>query len=492
MDIRSASSIRAKRDVKQSTTDIQTISVEAVVSTCRKYLQDNSTEYSGKTGEERKSLMQNLITKYVSDTKPYVVGFIGDGGVIQLNDLINRITQDIMDYGILSSAMSDEKVFEIQVNGKEIKVEKGGRIVDYTDDKGRVVSFSSPSEQEIIFKRLLGDVRLTPKDVLANARTIEGYRVAGVHSSGIALDTLYPSNNGYGYIVIRKFKKQKLSIQDIVKFGTLSDGMGIFLSTMLEGGCTYVTVGPTSSGKTTLNQAILTTLPDDLRALLIQNPSEIDLAHRDSTGRVLNNVIHLEARNIENPTANDPTMENFMNQALRLSPTYIVFGELRSDTEFARAMTAALAGHAFNCTYHAEDSLGAFTRYINAYRASTGSDWRTAIMNLTGAVNFIIVQRIMKDGTRKVLQITEVVGVDPDNQDVPLLNDLYVFETADTVYDEFGRIVEITGKHKRVGKLSQRTVEKFKLNGVKKEKYEFLLNDVGSNELETYTGDFTV
>ena len=81
MDIRSASSLRAKRDVKQSTTDIQTISVEAVVSSCRKYLQDNSTEYSGKTGEERKSLMQNLITKYVSDTNPYVVGFIGDGGL---------------------------------------------------------------------------------------------------------------------------------------------------------------------------------------------------------------------------------------------------------------------------------------------------------------------------------------------------------------------------------------------------------------------------
>ena len=331
---------------------------------------------------------------------------------------------------------------------------------------------------------------MSPKDTLANARTVEGYRIAAVHHSAIAMDTLVQSNNGYNYAVIRKFKKNKMPIQQLVKFKTLSDNMAKFLGTMIEGGSTFLTVGPTASGKTTTNQSILDTTPNDLRTLLIQNPSEIDLARRDGTGRVINNVIHLEARSIENPTESDPTMENFMNQALRLSPTFISFGELRSDGEFARAMTAALAGHSFNCTFHAEDSYGAMMRYATAYSAGSGSDRETVIINLTGVVNFIIVQKIMRDGTRKILQITEVLGTKKDDKSEPELNDLYIYDVGETIYDENKNIVSITGTHKRVGKLSDASVKKFKLNGVDPDKYSFLLDEPNDYEVETYTGDF--
>lgn len=482
--------IMSKRDVKKRSSDIAVRSIGSVVTECRKYLQDNYTDYMGKYGEERNSIIQNLISKYIADNQPYVDGYVKDGQT-QVNELINRLTQDITDYGILSSAMSDEKVFEIQINGREIKIEKGGRIIDYTDSDGRIISFSSPEEQEVIFKKLLGDVRLTPKDSIVSSRTVEGYRVAAVHSSGIALDTIDKNNNGYGYMVIRKFKKDKLFIGDIVKFKTMSDNMAKFLSTMVDGACTFFTVGPTASGKTTTNQAILATLPDDLRTILVQNPSEIDLNKRDSTGRIVNNTVHFEAKSIENPSSSDPTMENFMNQILRFSPKYIVFGELRSNSEFGKAMTAALAGHAFNCTFHAEDSLGAFNRYLNAYTADSGGDRYAALVNLTSVVNFIIVQRIMKDGTRKILQITEVVGLDYETN-TPILNDLYIYDVGDTLYDEDGRVKSITGSHRRVGKLSDRTVNMFKLNGVHKEKYEFLLNNPSESENESYTGDIEI
>lgn len=485
--------LSSKRDVKKnvvSESNEQAKSVDFVVSECRKFLNLNAHEYSNKEGDEKKSTLQNLINKFIENINYKVEGFITPDGKLNVNDLVSKLSQDITDYGILSSAIYDDDVSEIQINGKEIKVERKGHIEDYRDKADKIISFDSPTQQEVVFRRLLGDVRLSPKDTLANARTVEGYRIAAVHHSAIAMDTLVQSNNGYNYAVIRKFKKNKMPIQQLVKFKTLSDNMAKFLGTMIEGGSTFLTVGPTASGKTTTNQSILDTTPNDLRTLLIQNPSEIDLARRDGTGRVINNVIHLEARSIENPTESDPTMENFMNQALRLSPTFISFGELRSDGEFARAMTAALAGHSFNCTFHAEDSYGAMMRYATAYSAGSGSDRETVIINLTGVVNFIIVQKIMRDGTRKILQITEVLGTKKDDKSEPELNDLYIYDVGETIYDENKNIVSITGTHKRVGKLSDASVKKFKLNGVDPDKYSFLLDDPNDYEVETYTGDF--
>jgi len=485
--------LSSKRDVKKnfiSDNNDQTKNIDFVVSECRKFLNLNAYEYSNKTGDEKKAMLQNLINKFIENINYKVSGFITSDGKLNVNELLNKLSQDITDYGILSAAMYDDEISEIQINGKEIKVERKGRIEDYRDSSDRILSFSSTEQQDVVFKRLLGDTRLSPKDAISNARTVEGYRIAAVHHSVIAMDTLVSSNNGYNYAVIRKFRKQKMPIQQLVKYETMSDNMAKFLGTMIEGGSTFLTVGQTASGKTTTNQCILDTVPSDLRTILIQNPSEIDLARRDSTGRVTNNVVHFEARSIENPTEADPTMENFMNQSLRFSPTFISFGELRLDSEFTRAMAAALAGHSFNCTFHAGSSHGAMLRYATAYEAGSGSNRETVMINLTSHVNFIIVQDIMKDGTRKILQITEVLGTKKDDRAEPDLNDLYIFDVGETDYDENGKIIKINGTHKRVGKLSDATVRKFKLHGVNPDKYSFLLGDATDDEVETYTGDF--
>ena len=98
----------------------------------------------------------------------------------------------------------------------------------------------------------------------------------------------------------------------------------------------------------------------------------------------------------------------------------------------------------------------------------------------------------MRDGTRKVIQISEVVGVRPDNPNEPLLNDLFIFDIDDEPeYDRAGHVVRIKGKHKRVGRLSDKTIRKFKLEGVSTKLYRFLLEDPG-NDSETYTGQIPV
>jgi pilus assembly protein CpaF len=300
-----------------------------------------------------------------------------------------------------------------------------------------------------------------------------------------------PTAEKYHSFVLRKFKKSKMNLSDIVKKGTLSDNMARTLALCPAGGLTFFTVGPTASGKTTTNNAILQAVPATTRTVLIQNPSEIDLRFKDSTGRVYNDVLHLEASEKENPTANDPTMENIMDHTLRLSPTFVSFGEIRSNREFKQCMKILQAGHPVNSTYHAESPEGAISRFLTAYLSESGNEpSHLALATIVGLVNIIVVQKIMRDDKRRIIYITEVLGVDPENNNKPLLNDLYRFDiTGEPEYDSNGNVKKINGRHRRVGVLSERTQTRLQLEGVAKSRYDFLVKDVDENEIEYYTGE---
>lgn len=489
MDTKRLLQIQSQRNVQANRSSNSQKQIESVVGECRRYIQDRAESYRNKDAEAKKSAIKELIIKYVMDTKHTVAGFVDEDGKLDTNKLVDRLIEDITDYGILTKAMSDDAVYEIRCNGREIKVEKQGRVVDYTDDDGNILRFDSPEQQDIVIRKILGDVRLTPKDAVVNARSIEGYRIAALHYSATSQDPNDPSNDKYNSFVLRKFKKSKMKLGDIVKYGTLSDNMARLLALSTAGGLAFFTVGPTASGKTTTNNAILQSTPPTTRTVLLQNPSEIDLRMKDASGRIYNDVLHLEAREKEKPSPTDPTMVNLMNHILRLSPTFVAFGEIRSNKEFALALQILEAGHPINTTFHSEDSEGAIERFLTAYIAESGEGTDTAISTLTRLLNIIIVQKIMKDGTRKVLQITEVVGVNPKDPNKPLLNDIYKFIPGEPVYDKYGAIKSIPGVHKRVGKISEKTINKLRMEGVAEYRFDFLLKDVDENEVEEYTGE---
>lgn len=471
--------------------DTTTRTLEAVTNECRKMIEERSDQYRDLNPVEKKSVIKSIIIDFVMNTKPLVKGYIDGENKPDTMKIVDKLVEDITDYGILSAAMSDEDVYEIRCNGKELKVEVRGKVQDLTDKDGNIVSFSSPEQQEIIIRKLLGDVRLTPMDALVNSRTIEGYRIAAVHSSAISPDPNDPIGECYHAFVLRKFRKSKMNLGDIVSLSkTMSDNMARLLALCTSGGLTFFTVGPTASGKTTTNNAILQSVPATTRTILIQNPSEIDLRFKDPTGRVYNDVLHLEASEKENPTNSDPTMRNIMDHTLRLSPTFVCFGEIRTNPEFKQCMKIMQAGHPINTTFHAESSYGAIQRFQTAYLAESGNEpSHLALATIVGLVHMIIVQKIMRDGTRKVIQITEVVGVDPTDKDKALLNDLYIYDIdRDPEYDDNGNVIRIHGTHRRVGKLSERTIRKFQLEGVAKTRYDFMLKDVDKTEVETYSG----
>ena len=483
--------LQTQRGAKVSAgVDTNLKSLEKVTNECRKAIEEASDKYKNLNIIDKKEAIKRIIVDYVMDNKPLVDGYRDGENKPDTLKLVNKLVEDITDYGILANAMADERVFEIRCNGKEIKVERDNRIQDLLDNDGNIVSFSSPEQQEIILRKLLGDVRLTPKDAIVNGSTIEGFRIAAVHSSALSADPSDPTAEKYHAFVLRKFHKHKMSLGQIVKQHTLSDNMARTLALCPAGGLTFFTVGPTASGKTTTNNAILMAVPPTTRTVLIQNPSEIDLRFKDVSGRVYNDVLHLEATEKENPTPNDPTMQNLMDHTLRLSPSFVCFGEIRTNAEFKQAMKIMQAGHPINTTFHSESSAGAIKRFLTAYLAESGNEPSyLALSNIVDLVNIIIVQKIMRDGTRKIIQISEVIGIDEHDKDKPVLNDLYIFDIdREPEYDEAGNLVRINGTHKRVGKISSRTIRKFQLEGVAQSRYDFLLKDVDETEVETYTG----
>lgn len=490
MDNKRMLEIQSQRGAKSIGKEANERSFEQVLSDCRRFIQDNSELYRDLDPDKKRNTIKELIIKFVMDNPVLVTGFVDDGGKPDTTKLTNKLIEDITDYGILTQAMIDPEVYEIRCNGKEIKVEIAGHVTDLKDSEGHIVSFESTDQQDIVIRKLLGDIRLTPKDAVVNGRTVEGYRIAAVHSSAMSPDPLDPAGDVYCAFVLRKFKQSKMGLPDIVKFGTLSDNMARLLSLLPKGGLTWFTVGPTASGKTTLNNAILQEVPATTRTVLIQNPSEIDLRFRDASGRIYNDVLHLEAREKDNPTPQDATMQNLMAHTLRLSPTFVCFGELRTNPEFKLGMQIAQAGHPINCTFHAESSAGAIRRFLTAYLAESGNEPSDlALLTLTDLVKIIVVQKIMRDGTRKIIQISEVIGVDAHNPNKPDINDLYIFELEDnTEYDEAGNVKKIHGKHKRVGKLSPKTIRTLMLEGVTSSQYDFIVKDIDPNEVEEYTG----
>lgn len=468
-----------------------TKSIDAVINECRKQIEEKSDSYRDLAPDKKRETIKRIIIDYVMNAKPLVVGYMDSEGRPDTVKLVDKLVEDITNYGILTAAMLDDNIFEIRCNGKELKVEKNGHVVDLTDKDGNIIQFDNPEQQEIIMRKFLGDTRLTPKDALISTRTLEGYRIAAVHSSAISPDPNDPTGDQYHAFVLRKFKKTKMKLGDIVKYHTLSDNMARFLQLCTAGGLTFVTVGPTASGKTTTNNAILQSVPPTTRTLLMQNPSEIDLRFKDQKGRVYNDVLHLEARDIENPSPNDPTMVNIMDTALRLSPTFACLGEVRTNAEFAQALKIMEAGHPMNTTYHAESDEGAISRFLTAYLAtSVGEPASLALRTLTSLLNVIIVQKILRDGSRRIIQISEVIGVDPDDENKPLLNELYRYDiTGDPEYDAQGNVKKIHGVHKRVGKISDKAIHKLQIEGVAASRYDFLRRDVDESEVETYTGE---
>lgn len=449
---------------------------------CRNYISDKTpADYFNWERQKQISFSETLIIQYVTGNEKEVDGFITDTGEFLITELIDRLKTDIIDFGILRKALDDDEVQEIQINDyKSIWIVKNGKSMIYTDDLGKPYQFVSDDELHATIDRLVFNnksgaqsARMTTENPLLNTRTSNnGFRVSGVNHSAVTPDMRVGFDFPVTTITIRKYAPSRLTFSDFIENGTLTEEMAQFLKICGGSNIKLACVGPTSSGKTTLLNAIVWEIPKEQRLILIQNPTEIMVYERsEETGTNLRNTVHWEASDLSAKAQGEPTtptMSNFIAHSLRNTPDVIIPGEVRTPEEFFQMNRALKTGHRVLTTFHATDGADAIERMATEL-ATLGGSIQDYVSSLVRSLDIIVTQIKFPDGKRRVSSIEELTGgVDKNGRAETRV--LFKFELSGvTDRDEYGNITNVHGEFKKVSSISDSLVQKFYQSGVSRE-----------------------
>jgi pilus assembly protein CpaF len=453
------------------------LSFEDALGKCQRYISRAATNAFRRENDpaKRREMTIGYINEFVDEQqagKSEQKQMFSVEGFDSLAELKIALADEITHYGPITKAMEDPEVDEIRSNAfNQTFIESEGRTL--LIDK----QFTDREHMERIIQKLIGvsKVRLTPKTPMVNARTVEGYRVNATHAE--------ISPYSQPAFVVRKFHKKSITAERMIQLQSFSRNMFRLLSLIPKADLSWITVGPTGSGKTTLNEILIQEINPLSRVITIENPSELRLLQRDAQGRIINDVLQYESVP-DDDDSSPATMENLLVNAMRQSPHWIGPGELRTPAEFATALRAAQTGHYFFTTLHAEGDKKAILRFLTAYLMISNEPAELALRNICNAIKFIIYVEKLADGSRKITSISEVTGSDGLE---PLVNKIYTFKLEDVEEDEGTHQVKgIIGKHKRIGRISQETQEQMLKSGIKRSRFEFLTGPPTEYETEVY------
>jgi pilus assembly protein CpaF len=320
--------------------------------------------------------------------------------------LFEQISAEILGLGPLQPLLEDESVTEIMVNGaKNIYIERKGKI-------HRVpVTFESNDHVMRIIDRIVAPLgrRIDESSPYVDARLADGSRVNAV---------IPPISLVGPTLTIRKFSKVPITLEQLVQYGTLSAESLQFLKACVESRLNVVISGGTGSGKTTLLNILSSFIPSDERILTIENAAELQLRQE--------HVVTLESRppNIEG--RGEITIRQLVVNALRMRPDRIIVGEIRDDAalDMLQAMNTGHDGSM--TTLHSNSPRDTLSR-LETMTMMAGMDLpvRAIREQVTSAIDVVIHQERMRDGSRKVTYVTEVSGMEGE---VITTTDIFVFE----------------------------------------------------------------
>jgi pilus assembly protein CpaF len=332
----------------------------------------------------------------------------------------------------------DPQITEVLVNGPDkIFIEQQGRL--HRTDR----SFMDEKQLRVVIDRIVAPLgrRVDESSPLVDARLPDGSRVHIVIPP-IALDGATLS--------IRKFPAAPMRMVDILRKGSLTGEMAAFLEACVRARLNVFISGGTSSGKTTLLNVLSACIPEHERIVTIEDSAELKLNQQ--------HVVRLESRppNIEGTGA--ITIRDLVRASLRMRPDRIIVGEVRSGEAFDM-LQAMNTGHDGSlCTGHANAPRDALARLENMVLMS-GLELpvRAIREQIASAIHLIVQQDRLEDGSRKVVRITEIVGMEGD---IITTQDVFVYERRSL--DSAGRVV---GVFKPTG-LRPRALERMAVHGV--------------------------
>ena len=336
-------------------------------------------------------------------------------------DLRKQIFHDILDelagYGPIQPLLDDPDISEVMVNGpKKVFIEKSGKVTK------SAVTFEDDDHVLRVIDRIILPLgrRVDADTPTVDARLPDGSRVNAV---------IRPVSIDGPSITIRKFRKDKLSIQQLINYGSLNQQMAEFIRACVLAHLNIVISGGTGSGKTTLLNVLSSFIPEEERIITIEDAAELQLQQ--------DHVLRMETKVANTDGRGAVTIRDLVRNSLRMRPDRIVVGECRGG-EALDMLQAMNTGHDGSLTtLHANSPRDAISR-METMVLMAGMDLPLKVVRqqISSAVDLIIQQTRLKDGSRKVTAITEVVGMEGE---IVVLTDIFKFEQ--TGIGENGKIV---------------------------------------------------
>ncbi|MBE0410746.1 MAG: CpaF family protein [Anaerolineales bacterium] len=320
--------------------------------------------------------------------------------------LFEQISAEILGFGPLQPLLEDETITEVMVNGaKNLYIERAGKILKVP------VTFESNEHLMRIIDRIVAPIgrRVDESSPYVDARLPDGSRVNAI---------IPPLSLVGPVLTVRKFAKNPITFEQLIDFGSITPESLQFMKACVESRLNIVISGGTGSGKTTLLNVLSQFIPSDERIITIENAAELQLRQE--------HVVTLESRppNIEGK--GEVTIRQLVINSLRMRPDRIIVGEVRDDAalDMLQAMNTGHDGSM--TTAHSNSPRDSLAR-IETMVMMAGMELpvRAIREQIASAVDLIIHQERLRDGTRKVVNITEVSGMEGD---IITMTDLFLFE----------------------------------------------------------------
>ena len=344
-------------------------------------------------------------------------------------DLFRQALMDeLVGFGPLSPLLRSPKISEIMVNGPNVVfVESGGKLFDSG------VRFFNEQHLISIIQRIVEPLGRHVDDAspMVDARLPDGSRVNAI---------IPPLALHGASVTVRKFADKKLTTDDLIAFGSMTKEMALFLEEAVKARKNILVAGGTGSGKTTLLNVLSQFIPEGERVITVEDSAELKLTHP--------NLVNLEARPANIEGKGRITIRDLVINTLRMRPDRIIVGECRG-AEALDMLQAMNTGHDGSLTTaHANNPRDALTRLENMVMMAGFELPSSAIREqIASALDLIVQQTRMVDGSRKVVKITEITGREGNQI---LMQDIFTFEQ--TGLDEKGRV---QGYHTATGNIPQ-------------------------------------
>ena len=344
--------------------------------------------------------------------------------IAEQEELLDDICNDVLGYGPLEPLLARDDIADIMVNGaNRAFIEVGGKI-QLTN-----VRFRDNQQLMNICQRIVSQVgrRVDESSPICDARLPDGSRV-NIIAPPLAIDG--------PVLTIRKFKKDKLTLDQLVKFGAISPEGAKILQIIGRVRCNVVISGGTGSGKTTLLNCLTRYIDEDERIITCEDAAELQLQQ--------SHVVRLETRPANMEGSGQVTMRDLVKNCLRMRPERIIVGEVRGPEAFD-LLQAMNTGHDGSMgTLHANSPREALARIESMITMGGFSlPSRTLREMIVGSIDVIVQATRLRDGSRRITHITEVMGLEGD---VIITQDLFVYDVLGE--DANGKLI---GRHRSTG-----------------------------------------